>query len=235
VRSLDKTPFLLSLTTIIALFILPACNQNSVIADKSQTIPSPLLVQAKAPPNVPKAKSPKNKNLFNWRNVNIQGMGYVTGLITSPVAPYDVYVRTDVGGIYRFNRANNSWIPLMDMFDTNFAIGGVGVESLALDAVKPNRVYVAIKSKNSDFKDKDNKVKSKYAGEVLVSENKGISWKSTGLGKHNIYVGPNEAYRAETGERLAVDPHQSGLVYFASRRHGLWRKKGNADWVRVTK
>jgi hypothetical protein len=220
-------------STILGLIILPGCSQVSVITDNSQTISSPLLVQAKAPPNVPKVKSSISKNLFNWRNVNIQGMGYVTGLIISPVAPYDVYVRTDVGGIYRFNRGNNSWIPLMDMFDTNFAMGGVGVESLALDSTKPNRIYAAIKSKNSDFQDKDNKVKSKYAGEVLVSENKGLSWKSTSLGKHNIYVGPNEAYRAETGERLAVDPHQSGLIYFASRRHGLWRKQGNADWVRV--
>ena len=38
----------------------------------------------------------------------------------APVKPYDVYVRTDAGGAYRFDRKNKKWLPLMDMFDSNF-------------------------------------------------------------------------------------------------------------------
>ena len=41
---------------------------------------------------------------FAWRSVNIQGMGYVTGLVIHPLPPYDVYIRTDVGGAYRCDR-----------------------------------------------------------------------------------------------------------------------------------
>jgi xyloglucan-specific exo-beta-1,4-glucanase len=209
----------------------PSTNGNQLEA--SISIPPPTLVQAKAPPPVRKRQTTQSKNFFSWQNVNIQGMGYVTGLVISPKTPHEVYVRTDVGGVYRFG-ANNSWSPLMDMFNTNFSKGGIGVESIAVDPSKPNRIYAAITRYNSSFKDGDGKQKYKYSGEIMVSENRGDSWQPTGLGKHNIYVGANQAYRSDTGERLAVDPNKSGLVYFASRRHGLWKKEGNADWVKVT-
>jgi hypothetical protein len=45
--------------------------------------------------------------LFQWKNVNIQGMGYVTGIVVQPAAPFDVYIRTDVGGAYRFDRPSS--------------------------------------------------------------------------------------------------------------------------------
>src|SRR5208283_147333 len=48
--------------------------------------------------------------LFQWKNVNIQGMGYVTGLIATARADgsSDVYIRTDVGGAYFYERAQPS-------------------------------------------------------------------------------------------------------------------------------
>ncbi len=218
------------LSTILVLLNLHACFQAPV--SKSELIPpSPALVRAEAPQPSQQIKSAKTNNSFTWRNVNIQGMGYVTGLIIHPASPHDVYIRTDVGGLYRFN--NNTWLPLMDMFDTNFSQGGIGVESIAVDASNPNRVYAAVKRNNSTFKDGD-KQKYKYSGEIMVSDNKGTNWKTTGLGKHNIYIGPNQAYRSDTGERLAIDPNKSGLIYFASRRDGLWKKNGDADWIQVT-
>ena len=54
--------------------------------------------------------------LFTWKNVNIQGMGYVSGIVAHPAAPHDIYVRTDAGGAYRLNRADSRWIPLLDRF-----------------------------------------------------------------------------------------------------------------------
>lgn len=227
------TLFTLSAFIALILVIINACQpQVSVVENQLISPPSPILVQAKAPRSI----RPKSTQLgnFTWHNVNIQGMGYVTGLVISPQPPYDVYVRTDVGGAYRFDRKNNSWFPLLDMFDSNFSKGGVGIESIAIDPSKPNTVYVALTSKNSTFKDGDSKIKYKYSGEVMVSNDKGKTWKPTGLGKHNIYVGANQAYRSDTGERLVVDPNNSSLIYFASRRDGLWKKDGNADWEEVT-
>ena len=95
----------------------------------------------------------KTPQSFKWSNVNIQGMGYVTGKSISDafpqrskasVKPGDVYIRTDAGGAYRFNRKNQKWIPLMDMFDTSFSGGGMGVESIAVDPQKPQIVYAAV-------------------------------------------------------------------------------------------
>jgi xyloglucan-specific exo-beta-1,4-glucanase len=226
-----RISFLLRLlSTILVLLNLHACFQ-APISKSELTLQPPVLVRAEAPQSSQQIKSAKTSKSFTWRNVNIQGMGYVTGLVIHPASPRDVYIRTDVGGIYRFN--NNTWLPLMDMFDTNFSQGGIGVESIAVDASNPNRVYAAVNRNNSIFKDGD-KQKYKYSGEIMVSDNKGTNWKTTGLGKHNVYIGPNQAYRSDTGERLAVDPNKSGLIYFASRRDGLWKKDGDTDWMQVT-
>ena len=45
--------------------------------------------------------------LFQWKNVNIQGMGYVTGLVATARAGgvSDVYIRTDVDGAYAYMRS----------------------------------------------------------------------------------------------------------------------------------
>src|SRR6202142_4012770 len=84
--------------------------------------------------------------LFQWKNVNVQGMGYVTGLVVQPSAPFDVYIRTDVGGAYRFDRGSSSWIPLLDALATQ---GGIGTESVAIDPGNPSRAYVVIPGVNS--------------------------------------------------------------------------------------
>jgi hypothetical protein len=46
--------------------------------------------------------------LFMWKNVNIQGMGHVTGLVATARAGgvSDVYIRTDVGGAYVYMRGH---------------------------------------------------------------------------------------------------------------------------------
>lgn len=179
---------------------------------------------------------------FKWSNVNIQGMGYVTGMTISgatsqksnkPVKTSDVYVRTDIGGAYRFDRRNQKWIPLMDMFNTNFSGGGVGVESITVDPQQPNRVYAAVNHGNSIITE-DGRKKYKYSGEIMVSEDRGNTWKPTGLGKKYVFMGANQEYRSDTGERLAVDPNKSEIIYFASRRNGLWRKTGKQEWMQVS-
>ncbi|WP_427162011.1 exo-alpha-sialidase [Aliinostoc sp. HNIBRCY26] len=172
-------------------------------------------------------------SLFSWKNVNIQGMGYVTGLVISPLSPYDVYIRTDVGGLYRFDFANNRWLPLMDKFDSNFAGGGIGVESIAIDPKNSKRVYAVVNRSNSTYQEYG-MTKYKFSGEVMVSNDRGATWQATGLGNQNVYVGPNQDYRTDTGERLAVDPNNSGVIYFASRRNGLWKKTSSTTWTQVS-
>src|SRR5208283_4795546 len=100
--------------------------------------------------------------LFQWKNVNIQGMGYVTGLVVQPSAPFDAYIRTDVGGAYRFDRGSSSWVPLLDGLATQ---GGIGTESVAIDPGNPSRAYVVIPGVNSIVNNE-----YQYSGAVMVSE-----------------------------------------------------------------
>ncbi len=211
---------LLLLTT---LFISNACGQKSVVRPRSQ------------PRETTEIRVPMqnhNGKFFNWKSVNLQGMGYVTGLIVNPVSPHDVYIRTDIGGAYKFDRENSLWLPLLDAFDTNMTGGSVGVESIAVDPNQLSHVYTVTNSGRSIVEDGGTK-KYHYSGEVLASLDNGKTWKPTNLVKNDVYVGPNNEYRYDTGERLVVDPNQSGLLYFASRRDGLWKKDGDTSWTRV--
>jgi xyloglucan-specific exo-beta-1,4-glucanase len=163
--------------------------------------------------------------LFQWKNVNTQGMGYVTGLVVQPESPFDVYIRTDVGGAYRFDRPSSSWIPILDGIITQ---GGIGTESVAIDPNTPGRAYVVIPRVNSIVNNE-----YQYSGEVMVSEDRGVTWRATGLAQSNVYIGPNDDYRVESGERLAVDPNNSNVLYFASRQNGLWQglRQSNAQYT----
>ena len=166
---------------------------------------------------------------FQWKSVNIQGMGYVTGLVVSPTAPYDVYIRTDVGGAYRYDRGSESWIPLLDALASQ---AGIGCESVAIDPSNSWRVYAVIARPQSQSNGQYH-----YAAEVMVSENRGRVWRGTGFVQQNIYEGSNDDYRVESGERLAVNPADPSVLYFASRRSGLWKgvrqSNGQYTWSAV--
>lgn len=169
---------------------------------------------------------------FSWESVNTQGMGYVTGMVAHPLTPNDIYIRTDVGGAYRFDRTNQYWIPLLDHYG-RLESEIYGVESIAVDPADANTVYIAaahgrVITGGNVF----------TPAEVLVSHDRGTTWADTGLVPQGLYIGANDPYRGTTGERLAVDPNKPGVIYFASRQNGLWRgTPGSAaplmNWVQV--
>ena len=175
---------------------------------------------------VPLAGAPPQ--LFQWKSVNIQGMGYVTGLVATarPDGSGDVYIRTDVGGAYRYSASKDQWIPLLD---TSTRPGGIGVESIATEARSPQRVYVALDwPVPGTFLGGNGIQQFNTSGEVLVSEDRGASWRPTGLISQGVVTGANGNYRVESGERLAADPNIPGVVYFATRANGVW--KGVRGW-----
>jgi uncharacterized protein (TIGR03437 family) len=166
---------------------------------------------------------------FAWKSVNIQGMGYVTGMVISPLPPNSIYIRTDVGGAYRYDRAAERWLPLLDRFGT--ANSAYGVESIAADPNDPNTVYAAV-ANNQVFTATGGGYYSETTwGDVLVSHSRGVWWTDTQM-PVGVYMGPNDDYRGTTGERLAVDPVRPGVVYFGSQQNGLWRLNQNG-WAQV--
>jgi xyloglucan-specific exo-beta-1,4-glucanase len=167
------------------------------------------------------------QNNWEYKSVNLQGMGYVTGLVIHPdivSAPNLVYAKTDVGGVFRWNNNQQKWIPLLDNIGV-LSLLNRNVESIAIDPKNTNKIYAAC-SVNVLFGDEDK-------GEVFVSNDQGKNWTATGLGDFGVYMGGNDFYRGSSGERLMVDPNNSSVVFFASRKNGLWRKKGNGLWKEV--
>ncbi|MBN2175481.1 MAG: Ig-like domain-containing protein [Bacteroidales bacterium] len=149
---------------------------------------------------------------WNWKNANIQGMGYVTGIVIHPENPEMVYARTDVGGVFSFNRETRQWKAITDHFNVEER-GVLYVESIALCDAEPSAVFIAVRGNNPPENNK---------GDVLSSYNGGRSWASTGLKEFSVYTNGNDLYRGTTGERLAADPVNPDRLFFGSRRDGLY-------------
>ncbi len=158
---------------------------------------------------------------YRWRSVAILGGGYVTGVSFSPVTRDIVYVRTDVGGAYRLDPKDGSWVPLTD-FVSRADEGYLGIESIAADPVEANRVYMAVGMYVQSWAPH---------GAFMRSEDQGNTWEV--IASRELKMGGNENGRGN-GERLAVDPNDNRILYFGSRRWGLWLSEDRAStWHQV--
>ena len=155
---------------------------------------------------------------YTWRSAKIVAGGFITGIVFSPVEPGLAYVRTDIGGAYRIDNQSKKWFSLTDWVGPrNSNLGGC--DSVAPDPVDPNKVYLAL-------------------GTYFASGNGAIT-RSSDAGKTfqvatiPVPMGGNQDGRG-MGERLAVDPNDTSVLYFGSRRDGLWRSTdGAVTWARV--
>ncbi|MDZ8080635.1 MAG: hypothetical protein RMX35_16405 [Nostoc sp. DcaGUA01] len=158
---------------------------------------------------------------YRWTHVAIGGGGYVTGVYLHPQQRDLVYIRTDIGGFYRWNPVDREWIPLIDHFgleQSNY----YGGEALALDPNNSNIVYIAA-----------GKYTASWAGlgTIFKSSDRGQTWTKL---KIDLPMGGNETQRW-LGERLAVNPFNSHVIFFGSRLNGLWKSlDAGATWNKVT-
>lgn len=154
---------------------------------------------------------------YVWRSVAMGGGGFVDGIVFHPTEKNLMYARTDVGGAYRWDDKNQEWIPLTDWLSPaqgNFT----GIESIALDPADANRVYLAAGTYTSG------------AAAILRSDDRGKTFQ---IFETPFRMGGNEDGR-QNGERLAVDPNDGTILFFGSRRDGLWKSADRgATWIRV--
>jgi photosystem II stability/assembly factor-like uncharacterized protein len=156
---------------------------------------------------------------YNWKNVTILGGGFVSGIIFSPVEKDLIYARTDVGGAYRWNQADKSWIAITDEFGRD---ANSGIESFAVDPVDAGKVYLAAGTYTGSWAGN---------GYILRSKDRGNSWKKTDL---PFKMGGNEDGRSN-GERLAIDPNLTSILFFGSRKNGLWKSTDSGEsWDKVS-
>jgi hypothetical protein len=159
----------------------------------------------------------------SWKNVRIDGGGFVPSIVFNPGERNLIYARTDIGGAYRWSEAGQSWTPLLDWVGQD-DWGYNGVLSIAPDPVDTRRVYAAVGMYTNSW-DPNN-------GAILRSADKGATWQVAELPFKN---GGNMPGRG-MGERLAVDPRDNRNVYFAAEGgNGLWRSTDHgATWAEVT-
>ncbi|MFD3701410.1 RICIN domain-containing protein [Streptomyces sp. NPDC058646] len=165
------------------------------------------------------AKTP-GSGPYAWRNAQVVGGGYVTGLVFNPREKGLLYARTDMGGAYRWDTGAEQWIPLTDWIgekDWNL----LGIDALATDPVDPGRLYLATGTYTNDWAGN---------GAILRSTDRGRTFQRTDL---PFKLGGNEDGRG-AGERLAVNPADNGTLLLGTRKNGLWRSTDHgATWSQV--
>ncbi len=159
----------------------------------------------------------KNNSKYLWKNVEIVGGGFVTGIFFHPRQKNLIYARTDIGGAYRWDDKTRRWVPLLDFLekkDWNL----YGIESIGLDPDDPRKLYLAVGTYTNDWAGN---------GAILRSFDRGRSFQRTDLPFKN---GGNEDGRG-IGERLAV---RGKTLFFGTRHEGLWRSDDfGGRWSRV--
>ncbi|MFD5951592.1 1,4-beta-glucanase [Streptomyces collinus] len=166
------------------------------------------------------AATPAQSN-YRWRNAVQGGTGFISGVLFHPSVKGLAYLRTDIGGAYRWDDRRDRWVPLTDHIgwdDWNL----LGVEAMAVDPAHPDRVYLALGTYAQSWAGN---------GAVLRSEDRGATWQRTDL---TVKLGANEDGRG-CGERLLVDPRDSDTLWLGTRHDGLLKSTDRgASWQAVS-
>ena len=159
---------------------------------------------------------------YNWKPVAIHGGGFVTGILFHPNAPGLMYCRTDVGGAYRWNPTNNTWVPLMDFIGyPNNEWSLVSAESIGLDAQDTNRLYLSCGWFGPG---------SGNPSQIMISTNQGASFTQV----NSPFVFESNSDGRGNGERFGVDPNLGSIIFYGTRLNGLWKSVNYAaNWSQV--
>ena len=143
---------------------------------------------------------------WEFSQVAMGGGGFVSGVFaTSEEGLY--YARTDVGGAYRYDSTEQKWV-CMSYGISEDDRGLLGISALAFSATEPNKVYLL--AGTSYF--------SSGKTCLLISDDYGNTFTRTELTSY-IKVDGNGMGRGN-GERLAVDPKNSDILYVGGSTTG---------------
>lgn len=158
----------------------------------------------------------------SWVDVPLGGGGYVTGLVSSADGS-DIYCRTDVGGVFRWvpgTGGSGRWLSVTDTIlptttAPRAAGGAMGVESIAVDPNNADNLYITVGGA------------ANYQG-LYESTDRGDNWTKI---NGTFTTAPNGIYRP-CGERLAVDPNNSNILWIGTIQNGLIKGvKSGGTWT----
>ena len=154
---------------------------------------------------------------YEYKHCPVPGGGYATGFLFHPRKRGLLYLRTDIGGTYRFDYDQQRWI-FLTPHATHLDSAQTSPISIAVDANRPERLYVVCGERH------------KSCGELAISADYGDTFAVKPV---PFFVHGNLSGRG-TGERLIVDERDGNTLWYASQTEGLWVTRDLGDtWTRV--
>ena len=175
---------------------------------------------------------------YQWKPVRIGGGGWVVGMVLHPLDSSIRYARTDVGNAYRWDQPTQQWIPMRVSNPDGSGIraapavsapSGYGVASIAVDPTSTTTVYIVFPTAQSC----DVQCPTGFL-EIYRSTDGGRNFTPGNMTAATIKGDPNGTHRW-AGEKLAVDPANPSVLYYASDSQGLFRSlDAGVTWSQLT-
>ena len=145
------------------------------------------------------------ENQKGWKQLQVGGGGYITGLYVHPLDPDRPWIRTDISGVLKWDPSQKTWVKKFLAWPIAKS-NHYGVEGLALDPGDPKVIYLALGKYSANWAGNGVMVKSTDGGET---------WQEL-AGAPALRMGGNEFLRFG-GERLVVDSKNPNTILFAPR------------------
>lgn len=156
----------------------------------------------------------KEDRFADMESVLIGSGGYITGLVIHPLDSSIMYIRTDVGGAYRWEEETESWTQLLMFFELE---GQYSVDGICVDPANKDVVYICVGGNDLE------------SSGVWRSSDRGNTWEEISPDYDIIFKG-NSVNRGD-GECIAVDPNNSDVLWVGTRGTGLfYSTDGGKTW-----
>ena len=143
------------------------------------------------------SNSKNMENYYKWGSLKIGGGGFISGIV---VGKREMYLRTDVGGAYKYDYKMKEWVQLFGFIKESNK-GYMSVKGIAIDPVDDDIVYFLCGCAYH----------YPYRSAILKSVDGGLSFTETDI-SDLIDVHGNGAGR-ECGEPIAIDPENPNIIY----------------------
>lgn len=163
---------------------------------------------------------------YRYGNLPIPGGGYVTGFLFHPEKEDILYIRTDIGGSYRFDYCSQKWHSLTESVNM-YDLSETYPIALAVDDKNPEMLYIVSGVRHSSKLDPE----GKECGKLSISADGGRTFTHKRI---PYYVHGNLNGRG-TGSRLIKDPVRENTLYYASQKDGLLKTTDLGDTWEVLK
>jgi uncharacterized protein YjdB len=164
---------------------------------------------------------------YNWSTVRIGGGGLVSSVQAHPLVPNLRFITTDVGNPYRWNESAQRWEGLLNGFPASYWPPVAGNLAFAPNDATGNLLYISMPKGTG------------ASGTIMKSTDRGTTWTDLNM---PIWINPNSTDEKRNGQRLAVDPNNSSVVYVTTRipasgsetTNGTYKSvNGGSNWTKI--